>query len=116
MPRHYRIDGQPAAAHVWALALKGFHLVRYGPPPPGGGPIDLSKPEGLTPVRVFRLSPAMRSLLLHFVLPALGVALLFAGSYALVLLGPLRGISGPDPFDRRGGAPPAGMDDDDTEL
>ena len=92
IPASYNIDGTPTAAALWvrALAYRDARLVVYEAPR-GGGPIDLSSP---TLKRYKPLPKWVRDLLLHFVLPSLVVALLFLICYALVLLGPLRGISG----------------------
>jgi hypothetical protein len=98
VPKHYTIDGAPHDAHVWVLPMKGSHPVTYK----GGGgakgePADLTNPAHTVPVRVWRLSPGVRSLLLQFGLPIGGVVLLYLVAYVLVVLGPLRGISGHKP-------------------
>lgn len=92
IPASYVVDGAPAAAALWvrALAYRDARVVVYEAPR-GGGPIDLASP---TLRRHKPLPKWVRDLLFHFVLPSLVVALLFLICYALVLLGPLRGISG----------------------
>lgn len=95
VPQHYTIDGKQHDAHVWVLAMQGSFPVTYKRPAPGQLP-DLSDAARLEAVRVFRLPPFARTLLMQFGLPILGVVLLYAVSYALVVLGPLKGISGDD--------------------
>lgn len=97
MPKHYTIDGKPHDAHVWVLPMKGSHPVTYKGSGVKGEPADLTDPAHAVPLRVWRLSPAVRSLLLQFGLPIGGVILLYLVAYALVVLGPLRGISGHKP-------------------
>ena len=95
-PRHYA----PEDASVLALALNGAELAEFEAPR-GGGPVDLLDPSLK---RRRRLPAWQRDLLLYYVAPFCAVALLFAVCYALVVLGPLQGISGP--HTGRGAPPP----------
>jgi ribosomal protein S18 acetylase RimI-like enzyme len=99
-PGHYELPGGAREdASVVAMALHGAELAEFEGAA-GGGAVNLLDPA----LKRKRRMPAwQRDLLLFYVLPFCAVALLFAVSYALVALGPLRGISGP-PTGR--GAPP----------
>jgi hypothetical protein len=79
-----------AAAVVWAKAFHSGELARF-PKPKGTKLADLTTP-GLERVKP-RCPRWASALACQFGLPIAIVALLFAISYALVLLGPLRGIS-----------------------
>jgi ribosomal protein S18 acetylase RimI-like enzyme len=86
-PGYYPLEGG-ADASVLALPFKGAELAEFEGVPPA----NLLDPA----VKRKRRMPAwQRTLLLYYVLPFAALALLFALSYALVALGPLRGISGP---------------------
>lgn len=75
------------------MALQGSHVVRYWPHE-HGQPVNLARADALVPVRVWRMPPWARLLCLQFGLPIGLVVALFLVSYALVLAGPLQGISG----------------------
>ena len=96
LPGHYppAYRASPASdgtAAVMLLALcPRAELAEYQPQAAGQPPNLLH--ERLAPRR--RMQPWLQTLLLYYVLPTAAVALLFALCYALVLLGPLRGISG----------------------
>jgi hypothetical protein len=90
-PEAYRAPGTDGTAAVMLLQLcPEAQLAEYEPQAPGAPP-NLLHPQ-LAPRR--RMAPWLQALLMYYVLPALAVALLFGVCYALVLLGPLRGISG----------------------
>lgn len=93
VPGHYTIGGAPVDAHVWAVALKGSHVATYRRGADGQPP-DLSKPQELRRVEVWRAPPWARTLCLHFGLPIGAVVLLYLVCYALVVAGPLRGVGG----------------------
>ena len=93
IPKHYAIDGAKHDAHVWVMALQGSHVIRYRPPE-HGKPVNLARADALVPVRVWRMAPWVRVLCLQFGLPIGLVVAMFLVSYALVVAGPLKGISG----------------------
>lgn len=78
---------------MWAIPLKGSHVVTYKQSQPGT-PVDLTKPGALQQVVVWRFPPWARTLCLQFGLPFGGVLLLYILCYTLVVVGPLKGISG----------------------
>lgn len=89
VPGHYSIDGVARDAHVWALALGGGALCEYAPAAPGGVP-DLTR---AALVHARRTPPWVRAVCLQLVLPVAAVVVMFVISYALVVSGPLRGVS-----------------------
>lgn len=89
VPAHYTISEKKVDAVVWARAFHDNELVAYQPPAKGQLP-NLKDPKLQ---RARRTPKWVWDCFLQFGLPLLVVFLLFAISYALVLLGPLRGIS-----------------------
>jgi hypothetical protein len=99
-PGHYSLEGGAREdACVLALPLREAELTEFEPAS-SGGVVNLLDPAL---ARKRRMPAWQRDLLLYYVLPFSVVALLFLVSYALVVLGPLRGISGPH---TGSGAPP----------
>ena len=90
---YYKIDGKPRDAFVWAQAYNPKHqLVQYLPPDADPeGVADLLNPRAV-PKPKRRFPPWAVSCFLNFGLPILVVFVMFLISYALVLLGPLRGL------------------------
>lgn len=89
VPKYYTVDGQPVDAKVWVRAFHNAQVAVYKPQVKGQ-PVDLTQKPLTKP---WRLPGWMWTLFLQFGLPLCCVGALFAISYLLVLLGPLKGIS-----------------------
>lgn len=91
-PEKYRLPSNTTGeANFMVFAIGGEDVVvEFEPQVPGQPPNLLD--AHLQPRK--KMPPWVRTLLLYYVLPIAAVALLFAVCYLLVLLGPLRGISG----------------------
>jgi hypothetical protein len=103
---HYSAGKEDAL--LWVRPLRDASLPEYEGPRSARGVVDLDA-KGLT--RAKKMPWWLRDLLFHFVLPIGAVVVLFGICYALVVLGPLRGISGGG--GGGGGSRPSSLDDDD---
>jgi hypothetical protein len=92
---HFPINGKIHDGVVWAQALNGHELIEYGPA--DGDPVDLATADAVLQRRIAsRIPKWQRDCFLQFVLPFLVLTVLFSLSYALVLIGVLKGIGSPD--------------------
>jgi hypothetical protein len=111
-PPSYRAPGSDGSAGIMAMPLSaGAELVQYVPQTKGQPP-NLADPA-LKPRR--SMQPWLASLLAYYVLPVCAVVLLFLICYALVVLGPLKGISGvapPTSAPRAASKPASGLSQD----
>ena len=94
-PGHYELPGGREDAAVLVLPLRGAELAEFerGAGAAAGAGVEVNLLDAKLKRRA-RMPAWQRDLLFHYVLPMGAVALLFAVSYLLVLLGPLKGISG----------------------
>ena len=98
LPEHYSEGGvgssggaQREDALLWVRPLRDVALAEFDGPRTTSGDVNLTHP-GVQ--RTTKMPWWLRDLLFHFILPFTGVAVLFGICYLLVVLGPLKGISG----------------------
>ena len=84
-------DAQREDALLWVRPLRDVALAEFDGPRTTSGDVNLTHP-GVQ--RTTKMPWWLRDLLFHFILPFTGVAVLFGICYLLVVLGPLKGISG----------------------